>query len=214
MKNTIILFLLIFLGTANNIYSQPVVIPNFKGEYTEYVKKLEAGDLDIDFQDFRFSFIESEQFLVAQKQTSKLDSLKTEMYTLMDKSKYNDIIRVTKEMLSIDYTNILAHKILRQTYQIIGDEEAAKKYKTIQFGLLKSIIGNKNGLSCEQAWTVIQISEEYFILEMLDAKLKQQSISYNEGVCDKMIVDVEGTEKIYFFEVSKVFEGRKKLGLN
>lgn len=214
MKNTIILFFLIFLGTANNIYSQSVVIPNFKDEYTEYVKKLEAGDLDIDFQDFRFSFIESEQFLVAQKQTSKLDSLKTEMYTLMEKSKYNDIIRVTKEMLSIDYTNILAHKILRQTYQIIGEEEAAKKYKTIQFGLLKSIIGNKNGLSCEEAWTVIQISEEYFILEMLDAKLKQQSISYNEGVCDKMIVDIEGREKIYFFEISKVFEGRKKLGLN
>ena len=39
-------------------------------------------------------------------------------------------------MLSIDYTSMIAHKILRQTYNIIGDTLNAKKYKTIQFGLL------------------------------------------------------------------------------
>jgi hypothetical protein len=175
--------------------------------------KLEAGQTDIDYQDFRFSFIESEQFKIASKKSIEFDSLMKEMYMQMDKSNYQEIIEITKQMLSIDYTSMIAHKILRQTYKITGDTINAAKYKTIQFGLLNSILKKGDGQSCSTAWPVIQISEEYFILQMLGAKLQEQSIDTDGGLCDKMEVKVDGKKNTYYFETSKVFEGYNKLGI-
>ena len=131
----------------------------------------------------------------------------------MDKSEYEEIIKITKQMLSIDYTSMIAHKILRQTYKIVGDTVNAAKYKTIQFGLLYSIVKKGDGQTCETAWPVIQLSEEYFILEMVGAELKKQSIDNEGGLCDKMEVKVDGKKKTYYFETSKVFQGYKKLGI-
>lgn len=212
-----ILILLIFLTAAIYSYGQnsmKVIIPDFKDKYSDYVKKLETSENDIDYQDFRFSFIESEQFKIANKKSTELDNLKKEMYAQMDKSNSQEIIKITKQILSIDYTDMLAHKILRQTYKIIGDTENEAKYKTIQFGLLNSIVKKGDGKTCATAWPIIQIEEEYFILKMLDVKLQKQSIDNKGGLCDKMDVKTEnGDQKTYYFETSRVFEGYKKLGI-
>jgi len=204
---TIILF--------SSIYSfgQEVTVPNFNDKYSEYVQKLESGATNIDYKAFRFSFVESKQFILAYEQSSILDSLRRDMYDQMNKSDYQRIIKITKEMLSIDYTSLIAHKILRQTYRIIGDSINAKKYKAIQFGLLRSITDNGNGKSCETAWQVIQIEEEYFMLNMIDAKLLKQSICNKKGCYDKLEVNTDEGNKTYYFETSKVFEGYNKIGL-
>jgi len=190
-----------------------IIVPEFNDKYSNYVKQLESGETDIDYQDFRFSFIESEQFIIANKNSYKLDSLTKEMYGKMKSKSFTDIISITKQMLSIDYTSMSAHKILRLSYNIIGDTTNSLKYKTIQFGLLNSIIKKGYGYSCATAWPIIQISEEYFILEMMEAELKKQSIDNDGGSCDKMVVTVDGKKKTYYFETSKIFEGYKKLGI-
>ncbi|MFN8115235.1 MAG: DUF4919 domain-containing protein [Bacteroidia bacterium] len=213
MNKSIILTIIFFLNLIGAIaqITPQVVVPTFNDKYCDYVKKLEEGNTEIDYQDFRFSFIESEQFKVSNKKSDEFDKLKKEMYAQMKKSNYQEIIKITKEMLSIDYTSMIAHKILRQTYKIVGDTINAAKYKTIQFGLLNSIVKNGDGKTCETAWPVIKIEEEYFILDMIDARLKQQSIDNNGGLCDKMDVKVDNDEKTYYFETSKVFEGYRKL---
>ncbi len=214
MRKLTLLFLTVLLTVTTFSFGQTipqVVVPNFSDKFCDYVKKLEAGQTDIDYQDFRFSFVESEQFKVASKKSSEFDSLKKEMYVQMDKSNYQKVIQITKQMLSIDYTSMIAHKILRQTYKITGDTVNAAKYKTIQFGLLKSIVKKGDGNTCSTAWPVIQIEEEYYILEMVGAKLKKQSVDNDGGLCDKMEVEVDGVNKTYYFETSKVFEGYKKL---
>lgn len=60
---------------------------------------------------------------------------------------------------------------------------------------------------------MIQIEEEYFILEMIGAKLQKQSVDNDGGFCDKMEVIVDNEKKNYYFETTKVFEGYKKLGI-
>lgn len=213
-KRNALFFSLIILLVTKFSFAQTtpqVEIPLFNDKYCNYIKKLEAGQIEIDYQDFRFSFIESKQFKVLNEKSTVLDSLKNEMYSQMDKSNYQELINLTKKMLSIDYTNMMAHKVLRQTYKAIGDTINAAKYKSIQFGLLNSIVKKGDGASCSTAWSVIKIEEEYFILNMLGAKLKKQSINNDGGLCDKMEVKTkEGEEKTYYFEVSKVFEGYKK----
>lgn len=214
MKNLILLsvcFLLNLLAFGQS--SSEIIIPAFQDKYSESVKKLEAGETDINYQDFRYSFIESEQFIVASEKSKEMDSLKKEMYTQMKNSNTQEIIKITKQILSIDYTDMMAHKILRQTYKSIGDTINATKYKTIQFGLLNSIVKNGDGNACTTAWPVIQVTEEYFILQMIGAELQEQSTDNDGGLCDRMQVKIDGKKKTYYFEITKVFQGYKKLGL-
>jgi len=206
-------FLIAFLFAGSILSAQTgpeVIVPAFDDSYSKTIKMLEAGETDINYRAFRESFIESEQFLVASAKYKQFDSLKKEMYRQMDKSDYPAIVKTTKGMLSIDYTSMLAHKILQQTYKAMGDSVNWKKYHDIEFGLLRSIVKNGDGKTCETAWPVIQIEEEYFILDMIDATFKKQSVDNSGGLCDKMEVKQDGKKKTYYFEVSKVFEGYKK----
>jgi len=215
MKKILTLIAIICSVTVFGQTTTKVIAPTFNDTYSRFVKQLEAGNTAINYREFRESFIESEQFKIASNKRHEIDSLKKEMYAQMNASNYPEIIKITKAMLSIDYTSMLAHKILRQTYKIVGDTLNAKKYKAIQFGLLYSITDSGNGKTCATAWPVVQIDEEYFMLQMLGAKLLKQSIDNSGGLCDKMDVKMEdGGEKTYYFETSKVFEGYKKLGLN
>jgi hypothetical protein len=187
-----------------------VVVPVYHDKYSQSVKKLEAGKTKIDYAEFRESFLESEQFKTAKSERSDLSSLRKAMHGLMNKSKHAEVIDVAKKILSVDYTDMEAHKILRQAYKILGDTANSTRHHEIEFGLLNSIIKKGDGKTCQTAWPVIQITEEYFILEMLDAKLLQQSLDNNGGLCDKMEVQIDGRNKTYFFEVSKVFKGYNK----
>ncbi len=208
--------ILIFLIITNSIFvfgqaKTEIGVPKFCDEYSKTVKNLELGKTNIDYKKFRESFIQSKQFKIATEQKTELNKLKKEMYEKMSKSEIDSVIGITKKMLSIDYTNMTAQKILRQSYKIVGDTINAKKHKAIQFGLLKSIVNNGDGKSCETGWSVIQISEEYFILEMLDAKVIKQSLDNENGICDRMEVEINEEKKTYYFEISEVFKGREKL---
>ena len=204
MKN---LFSLIIALTVTSVtvfgQTTSIVVPKFDDKYSKYVQMLEDGEIDIDYKDFRYSLLESEQFKIISGKLRELFDLREKIDKQMDKSDYNKVISTTKKMLSIDYANMLAHSILSHTYQIIGDSINAQKHKIILLGLLHSIIDNRDGKSRETAWSVIQISEEYFILDMLGAKLKYRN-TYNDnngGLCDKMDVIIDGENKTYYFEI-------------
>jgi Domain of unknown function (DUF4919) len=207
--------LLLTTSIGASAEAEPGVLkPVFVDSYSAFVKQLESGQTEINYLEFRNSFIESEQFKLASQKQDEFKRLKQEMYKQMKDQKYHDIINTTKAMLSIDYTSMLAHKILQQTYKILGDSANENKYKAIEFGLLKSIVKNGDGKACASAWPVIQIQEEHFVLEMLGAKkLIQQSVDSVGGLCDKMEVEIDGGKSTYYFEISKVFVGYKKLGI-
>jgi len=187
-----------------------IEIPDFNDKYSGYVAQLENGKTDIDYADFRNSFLESKQY---NKKSSNYDSLKQQVYTQIKNKNYKEVVRLTRSMLSIDYTSMFAHKYLQQTYQILGDTVNKNKYHDIEFGLLRSITRSGDGKTCETGWHVTQIEEEYFILNMIGADLQSQSISNGgKNSCDKMVIKTEeGETKTYYFEANKVFEMESKL---
>ena len=201
------------LGHRVSAESAKIAIPDYGDKYSTFVKQLEAGKTDIDYTAFRYSFLESEQFKVIANQKPDLKTLRTTLFEVMNKSSYSEIVEVAKKMLSLDYTDIGAHKILQQTYKILGDAANAKKYHDIEFGLLNSIVRKGDGKTCSSGWPVIQVEEEYFILAMLGAKVQKQSIDNTGGVCDKMQVETPEGTATYYFEISKVFEGYKRRGI-
>jgi hypothetical protein len=205
--------MLLLIHTALSESGPDVVTSQYGDKYSKLVRLLEAGETNINYSDFRNSFLESDQFKTAADERSQLDSLRKTLHDLMKNSKYPQIIDVAKKMLSIDYTDMEAHKILQQTYKIVGDAANQKKYHDIEFGLLNSIVKNGDGKTCQTAWPVIQVEEQYFILEMLGTKLLKQSIDPN-GPCDRMEVQTEEGKKVYYFGISKVFKGYNKQGIH
>jgi len=187
-----------------------VVIPPFTDKYSEGVRRLEAGDTNLDYREFRNEFLESKQFEKAAG--ADLDSLRKAMRDLIRKSRTADVILVAKRILSIDYTDMEAHKVLRQAYGISGDTLNQKKHHDIEFGLLNSIVKNGDGETCRTAWPVVQVTEEYFILDMIGARVLKQSIDAS-GPCDRMEVEADGAKKVFYFNVAKVFEGYHKQGI-
>jgi len=197
---------------ASSQNGSAVAIPRHDDKYSTLVRQLEAGNTTINYRELRDSFLESTQFKVAANAKPDLDTLRKTMHELMKKSKYAEIVEVAKEILSIDYTDMEAHKVLQQTDKILGDAPNQKKYHDIEFGLLNSIVKNGDGKTCQTAWPVIQVTEEYFILDMLGARLLKQSVDPS-GPCDRMEVQADDGKKVYYFEISKVFKGYNKRGI-
>lgn len=204
---------LAILSLSHFVCAAAVVVPSYGDKYSRVVKQLEAGDTNVDYKAFRESFLESEQFKTAGNQQSELGTLRKQIHELMKKSNDSEIIDVANKMLTIDYTDMEAHKILRQTYKALGDTANEKKHHDIEFGLLNSIVKNGDGKTCQTAWPVIQVTEEYFILQMIGAKVLKQSLDNTSGLCDKMEVQTNEGNKIYYFEVSKVFKGYNIQGI-
>lgn len=209
-KSLILIISSFLVATIAFAQEGKVEIPQFNDKYSKYVAQLESGDVNIDYTDFRDSFLDSKQF--RKKRRSNYDSLKSMTYSEIKKKDYEQVIKITKAMLSIDYTSMFAHKYLQQTYKILGDTVNQKKYHDIEFGMLNSIVNSGDGKTCESGWHVTQIEEEYFVLNVIGAHLQMQAISSGgKNACDKMSVKTDDGERIYYFEANKVFESEKKL---
>lgn len=211
-KNRFFFLTALLLTKTLFIFGQDIKIeiPDFNDKYSDYVKQLENGKSDIDYVDFRNSFLESKQF---SKKSTNYNNLKKQVYSAIKNKEYKEVVRLTKAMLSIDYTSMFAHQYLQQTYKILDDSVNRNKYHDIEFGLLNSITKSGDGKTCETGWHVTQIEEEYFILNMIGSTLQTQSISSGgKNMCDKMVVKTEeGESKTYYFEANKVFEMEKKM---
>ncbi len=210
MKEVYFLIALLFIKIICVFGQDPTVgIPKFNDKYSEFVKQLENGKTDIDCVDFRNSYLESNQFT---KKGTNYDSLKKLVYSEIKINNYKEVVILTKAMLNIDYTSMFAHKYLQQTYKILGGSLHRNKYHDIEFGLLYSITKSGDGKTCATGWHVVQIEEEYFILNIIGVHLQSQSIfSENKNTCDKMVVkNEEGETETYYFEANKVFEMEAK----
>jgi hypothetical protein len=64
INNKRFLLLILFYGMINSVFGQDtkIEIPGFGDKYSKYVQQLEAGHLDIDYTDFRNSFLSSRLF--------------------------------------------------------------------------------------------------------------------------------------------------------
>ena len=185
-----------------------ITLPAWNDKYSEFVRQLEAGNTKIDYKEFRYSFLDSKQFQIKAEMRTQYDSLKMAMIAQANAAHYSEVIRLSKAMLSIDYTSQLSHKYLQQTYNIIGDTANRRKYHDIEFGLIYSISLSGNAKACATSWEVVQVEEEYFTLAMIGAKLKQQSIDKSgTKICDKMeVVDEDGKDEVYYFDVTKLLQ--------
>jgi len=189
-----------------------IAVPMFNDLYSKYVNALEEGNTGIDYQEFRFSYVYSEQFKVANEKSQEYNRLKKLLNEQIEKRNNVEIIKTARQMLSINYTSLPAQTALFNAYSETGDTKNAAKYKAIQTGLLQSITSKGNGLSCANGWPVIQEEEEYFVLEkVVGTGIVTSNFYRTDGICNEFVTNTDGKSKKYYFETSHLEDGRKIL---
>ena len=198
MDNMRLIFLLLVLFSLTSVKAQhPDSIP----EYADFVAELNSGNFDIDYREFRISYLYSEEF--TEKSGSDYAELLQDFYKYIRKEKPQKAIDACQKMLKIDYTSMVAHKHIELMAKVIGDTALYNKHHHIEFELFKSIVHTGDGKTCESSWEVTQVEEEYFVLRVIGAEQIEQSLV---GMCDQMDFIRDGKRETLYFGLQYVFE--------
>lgn len=94
-----------------------------------------------------------------------------------------------------------------------GDYQNYFYHKVMKDGLLASITSSGTGISEASPWKVISVSEEYSVLNYLNAELVSQSLITNsDGIaCDRMECTIEGAPITFYFDVSISMAAMEKM---
>jgi hypothetical protein len=189
------------------------LVPKDKDEYAGFVERAESGATDIDFLAMRHAYLKSEAFLRAGGAFETLAKLRKQMFADMDKGDAKAVQDSARKILAIVYIDLDAQKAMKDSCKLLGDAACEAHFRYTELGLLESIVRTGDGSSCDTAWEVVSVDEEYFILNALGFELETQGGPGNGGMCDTMTGKQKGQPATYYFGVEKVFEGyQRKFG--
>jgi hypothetical protein len=177
-----------------------VALPHDNDAYSRLVARAEAGDTTVDFHALRFAWLDS----AARRRGGDTLRLTQDMNAAVSAQDAARVRADAEQILWIDYTDMLAHKDLRQACQVQADAACAAHEHFLEFGLLNSIVNGRHGRSQADAWEVAQVKEEYFVLAMAGLRVTRQSLVNGDGrMFDRMeTVDEHGLAATYFFDVT------------
>lgn len=193
-------------GSAAGI-SPNIKLPHDGDEYSALVARAAAHDETVDFHALRLAYLKS----AARKRAGLDDARK--LYADMAVALHDpvDAARIrtdAEQILSIDFTDMQAHKLLRQSCTLLHDDACAELHHFLEFGLLRSITATGDGKTCATGWEALQIKEEYFMLNMLDTTMVRQSLISDAGhACDAMAVkDDKGADQTWYFAIDRMMQ--------
>lgn len=85
-------------------------------------------------------------------------------------------LREIRRELEADYLDIVTHSMAALAYKRAGDDANAAFHMTFANGLVRSILDSGDGLSFSTAYVVIDVGEEYTVLQLLGLDAVSQSL--------------------------------------
>ena len=146
-------------------------------EYAVLLARVQGGDLSIDFQKLRFSYMESPERKQA-KDTSDEDRLMWKAHNAQD---YKEAIKHADVILANEFVNMDAHYVESAAYGKLEDSKNADFHRAVFVGLLKSITSSGDGKSTKTAYVVINTHEEYVLFGVMGLMPDQQSLQHVDG---------------------------------
>jgi hypothetical protein len=194
------------IDVENNVY--PGAGP--RASYDQIVKRLESGNLAINFARFRASFVEEE---IYDPDDRELDRLVRSTDKCMIEGDWHgalrDIHRFLKKCKACPYV----HAVAADAYMHIGQEEQSRFHAAIAGGLYTAMRSPGDGLSEKSAVKVLFIFEEYQLLTMLGFRLDSQAFMETGGrAFDVMTVSkFDGSDKRdFYFDVTWLVASRNR----
>lgn len=184
---TVSLAALLLLTLATFSHAEPKTAP---------APKVPAFPGEGDYTALRMAFAEQPDF-------SPYWSIDPDRSAVMDAVRNKDFpkaIALAKTWLEKVPVDAEVHYLRGHFLKKTGDIPGSMYHFHCFYGLMRSITSTGDGRTAKTAWKVISVSEEYALLNELDAELIDQSLVDN---CDKMHVKLpDGTETDFYFDVS------------
>jgi hypothetical protein len=189
-----------------------IVLPQGGDEFARLAARAAAHDESVDFRALRLLYLKSAQRKQAKDDVDALQKNLFEAVKAADRERVRD---AAIKLLSADYVDMYGHKFLRQACKLMNDGTCAEQSHFVEFGLLRSITEHGDGKTCETGWEVVLVSEEYFMLAMLDARPVRQSLQMGPPSCDRQdVLDENGKNATYYFRIETVLaDEAERLGI-
>lgn len=180
-----------------------VTAPDDGDTYSRLVAQAEAGDPATDFRALRLAWLDSK----ARKDGASPLDLRQGLIEAANAGDHAKVRKIATQMVSIDYTSLEGHKFLRQSCKLLGDTACAEHEEFVEFGLLRSIVTDRDGKSPATAWQVISVDEEYFIMGVMGYRPGMQALVNQDGrVFDRMdVTDRDGKQLVLWFDITAFF---------
>ncbi len=146
--------------------------------YDELVARAKTGDANVDYLALRNAFAESPNY---DPYGSNLRGLQNDMLDAYRRADCAAVVAKADSILAVNFVHVDAHLLASLCHGKLGNEQAMRRERQAARGLIDSILRSGDGKSEESAFVVIQISEEYSILRLLELQPSSQALIHAQG---------------------------------
>jgi len=148
-----------------------------KSEYGDLLARVKEGELSVDFQRLRFSYMESPERRAAKDVSQE----RAEMGRAIADRNFGRALELSEVVLKAAFIDIDGHLTA-----CVANEELQQKWwsdyhKNVFGRLLDSILNWGDGQTAATAYKVISIQEEYAVLRVLGVTPVRQSLHRADG---------------------------------
>jgi hypothetical protein len=166
-------------------------------KYEAYKTRVLAGDLNIDWRDFRFVAALGE---VSQGFDSQ--PVHNQFVEDLNAERYDKALAESQAVIDRNMADGEGHLLAMTVLEKMGRDEEAKKQEAILNAIGKSIMESGDGSSAETAWFTVAPSETvFFMTEALGAQIEGQELVHVNGhAYDKLtVLDRQGKRHVVWF---------------
>jgi hypothetical protein len=166
-------------------------------KYEAYKKRVLAGDLNIDWRDFRLAATLGEVSHGFDSQP-----VHDQFVEDLDAERYDKALAESQTVIDHNLADGEGHLLAMTVLEKMGRNEEAKKQEAILNAIGKSIMESGDGGSAETAWFTVAPSETvFFMTEALGAQIEGQELVHLNGhAYDKLtVLDRQGKRRVVWF---------------
>ena len=168
-----------------------------KQKYETYRARVTGGDLSVDWRAFRLAAV-----VGGVDGGFDWHPVRDQVMQDMDAGKNADALTAANQIIEHNMANPEGHLLAMMVLRKMGMDIFADKQRAILDAIVKSILESGDGKSAKTAWFTVNISEEYFIMNVvLGLKPKDQGLVQQDGhAYDEMtVVDDKGAKQVLWF---------------
>lgn len=167
--------------------------------YPNLLDKLKNKSGDLTSEDFKHLYYGHRyQANYNPYGTSDLEKeIEEKMETDFNPDGFRDILNLIEKSLKENPINLKLYLYSSFFHNSLGNKEKSDELAEIYFGFLVILLTSGDGHSCETAFHVLSVHDEYELLETLELKSKGQALM---GNCDliQLVDNTDGIEELYF----------------
>jgi hypothetical protein len=208
-RRTILVLSLVLLSLTGAYAQQPAASDT--DPYKTIVAKLKGGDTKVDYKALRMASASSKAEDAGARGDSDAYSKAVSAYRA---KKYDEALSNGEKALKTGYLDINTHLLMAAAHKDKGNKEKFEFHKAIYLGLVNSILDGADGESAKTAFVVIEVSEEYAILDALELERGSQGLRHEGGHAFDVLTATDPKtkkSKEVWFNIDIVWKGYEKM---